>query len=796
MRKAIFNIVVLSLLFWVISMGRLYAQRYTISGMVYEKGSKETLLGVSVYAAGTTMGTSTNSYGFYSLTLPSGEWEIVFSSVGYQAKVFQIDLQKNVEFNVELDDSQQELEEVAVYGTASKTSSRSAQMSVIEVPVKQLKALPALLGEKDALKIIQLMPGVQSGTEGTSGFYVRGGGPDQNLIILDDATVYNANHLFGFFSLFNGDAVKSIELTKGGFPARYGGRLSSVLDINLKDGNKEEFSGEGGIGLISSRLVLEGPLAKDKSSFIVSGRRTYIDVLTQPFLDDDFNAGYFFYDLTAKVNWQINSKNKLYMSSYFGKDKFYMKEDYKYEGLRYKFNTGLFWDNATATVRWNSILSQKLFSNLSLIFSNYRFKIFEKDTYGSDVFSLSYRSGIRDVSLKYDFSWHPHPSHSVRFGVLSTWHQFTPTALVLKDSEFDENLKESRIINSLESGIYVEDEIRVYDYGKLNVGTRISHYLVEDKQWVHLEPRISGSYYLSDRSSLKASYAQMNQNIHLLSSTGIGLPTDLWLPATKYAPPQNAWQVATGFGHDVPNWLTHFSIEGYYKKSSDVIAYKEGASFLMLEDVLDGEDAIDGTIRWEDNITHGDAWSYGVELLAHRTSGRFSGWIGYTLSWTQMQFNELNFGEKFFARYDRRHDVSVVGVYELSDQITLSASWIYGTGNAVSLPLETYEGPIHTVLPSDYRMFYGIDYYDGKNTFRMESYHRLDVGVQFHKKLKRYESTWEVSVYNLYNRKNPFIYITDYDFVDLPNGESGTKITLNKLSLFPIIPSVSWSFKF
>ncbi|MDD3892172.1 MAG: TonB-dependent receptor, partial [Bacteroidales bacterium] len=466
--------------------------RFTVSGFVYEKGSRESMPGVNIYVPGTTIGTVSNSYGFYSLTLPAAEQEIIFSFVGYQVRSFQVLLDKNIELNVELDPSI-ELEEIEIRANLPKQSSRSSQMSVMEIPLKQIKSIPALLGEKDILKVIQLMPGVQKGSEGTSGLYVRGGGPDQNLIILDDATVYNAYHLFGFFSLFNGDAIKSIELTKGGFPARYGGRLSSVLEIVMKDGNKEKISGEAGIGILSSRLVLEGPIVKGKSSFLVSGRRTYYDILTRPFMPSDMKLGLFFYDLTAKANWEINSKNRIYLSGYFGKDKFSGRE----KDDKDIFEAGLFWDNATTTLRWNSVLSHSIFSNLSLIFSNYRFKIYEFDKYDGNSFELSYRSGIRDLGFKYDFSWQPLSMLTVRYGVSSVWHSFNPSAVVVKDDYIDEHISEVQTINTAESGVYVEGETKISDRGIVNTGLRLSHHLYKDDSNLSLEPRITGSYYLS-----------------------------------------------------------------------------------------------------------------------------------------------------------------------------------------------------------------------------------------------------------------------------------------------------------
>lgn len=782
------KIIVLLISFIIILPSIINAQgRYTLSGFVYEKGSRESMPGVNIYIPGTTIGTVSNNYGFFSLTLPSGEWEVVFSFVGYQPRSYSVNLDKDIVLEVDLDPSI-ELEGVEIRSDLPKQSSRSSQMSVVEIPVKQIKSIPALLGEKDALKVIQLMPGVQKGSEGSSGIYVRGGGPDQNLIILDDAPVYNAYHLFGFFSLFNGDAIKSIELTKGGFPARYGGRLSSVLDIVMKDGNKEKISGEAGLGLISSRLVLEGPIVKGKSSFLLSGRRTYYDILARPFMPNDEVFGLFFYDLTAKANWEINSKNRIFLSGYFGKDKFFGKDD-SWGGTS---EAGMFWDNGTSTIRWNSILSRNLFSNLSLIFSNYRMKIYSEEEYSDYNSELYYRSGIRDFGAKYDFTWLPIPSNTVRFGVSSVWHSYNPSAIVVKDSYIDEYISEVQTINTFESGLYIEDELKIKDRGIINAGVRLSHHLYKGNSKFGFEPRVSGSAYLTNTMSLKASYAQMNQYIHLLTPTGIGLPTDLWVPATNDAPAQNSWQVALGLAKDLPKHSTTVSLEGYYKKSDNVITYREGASFLLIDDPTNATE-----IKWEDNITSGEAWSYGAEFLIHRKAGKLSGWIGYTLSWTQMQFDEVNNGNPFWARYDRRHDASIVGVYEISKGVTLSATWVYGTGNAITLPLATFPIDQHPFIDFTYNEPSSIQDYGEKNSFRMAPYHRLDIGLQLHKKMKRYERSWEFSVYNAYNRRNPFIYYlsSDYNYNNI-TGEETVTTKLKQVSLFQFLPSVSWSIKF
>lgn len=784
----------------------------TISGYVREKGSQEALLGVSISVEGTLLGTTTNAYGFYSLTLPvQNQLSLRFSFVGYQTETRTIDLKSNTSISLELTPGRM-LNEVTIRGkTQEDKISETPQMSKIEVPIAQLKKIPALLGEKDVLKVLQLMPGVQKGSEGSTGIYVRGGGPDQNLIILDDATVYNANHLFGFFSVFNGDALKSVELTKGGFPARYGGRLSSVIELNMKDGNKEKLHGEGSIGLIASRVTLEGPIKRKKdstarSSFLISGRRTYLDLLARPLIavatKGEESAGYYFYDLNAKLNYDFGPKNKLYLSGYFGEDRFWVRSKY----TNYSAKAGLDWGNATGTVRWNHLFSDKLFSNTSLIFSNYRFAIhmdernLDQVTNTESLYSLRYQSGIRDFSIKTDFDFYPSPQHSIRFGLQSLAHRFTPSAYVFKDTQLDQQRNEVSAIDVVESGIYAEDTWKPTSRLRLNGGLRLSHFAHPKIQYVRPEPRLSAAYILKPDLSFKASYSLMNQYIHMLSNTGIGLPTDLWVPTTDRVKPQQSEQVAAGFAKDITNLGLTFTLEGYYKRMKNIISYKEGASFLPI-DTFDSPNTIQ-MVDWQNNVTTGKGWSYGVEALLQKKVGRFSGWAGYTLSWTQWQFNELNGGKKFYPRYDRRHDISLVGVYELSPRITLSANWVYGTGNALSMPLGTYT----TYDKSGTRHYlnglfdYGkqVEDYGDKNSFRAEAYHRFDLGIQFHKKKKHHERTWEFSVYNLYDRRNPFIYLlTDKKIEDEGSPDHGkAKTVLNRYSIFPIIPSFSYMFKF
>jgi hypothetical protein len=521
--------------------GTLCAQtRYTLSGYVREKGTHELLPGVNIYVPSLRNGTVTNNYGFYSLSLPEGTYEVIFSYIGYQTVSYQIVFDQNRDLEVNLSGSIA-LSEVTITAEEITRNSENSQMSMVVLPVQQIKNIPALLGEKDVFKALQLMPGVQKGSEGSSGLYVRGGGPDQNLIILDDAPVYNASHLFGFFSIFNGDALKSIELTKGGFPARFGGRLSSVVEMTMKDGNKTKLSGEAGIGLISSRLLLEGPIIKEKASFIVSARRTYIDALIRPMMPRDEKFGYYFYDLNAKVNYDFGRKDKLYLSGYFGRDKFSIVDRGNYydefNQNQYSTEAGLYWQNATSTIRWNHLFNNKVFANTSAIFSRYNLTIYDKEKDNSGTYSLKYYSGIRDFALKYDLEYHATPTYTLRTGIQTTQHRFTPSAVVEKDSQTLENFDQKTIYDSFESGLYAENQFNFGGKAQLNAGFRLSHFAVDGEYYLAPEPRMSFNFILSKGFSAKAAYAEMNQYIHLLSNTGIGLPTDLWVPSTTRVKP-------------------------------------------------------------------------------------------------------------------------------------------------------------------------------------------------------------------------------------------------------------------
>jgi hypothetical protein len=795
-------------------------ERFTINGYVREKGSGELLPGVSIYVKDKKVGTQTNNYGFYSLTLnTSEEITIVYSFVGYRSETKTLKIPKSLEMNIKLSADNQELTEVVVRGDAAENQkvSESVQMSQISIPIQQIKEIPALLGEKDVLKVLQLMPGVQKGSEGNSGIYVRGGGPDQNLLILDDAPVYNASHLFGFFSVFNGDALKSVELTKGGFPARFGGRLSSVIEMQMKEGSRDKLHIDGGIGLISSRLVVQSPIGKNnKSSFLISGRRTYIDALVRPFLDKkNGDGGYYFYDLNAKINYEFGQKDRIYLSGYFGKDVFFGINKNTFNNT--EDEAGINWGNQTATFRWNHLFTERLFVNSSVIYSNYKFNVYaleQQSRQGKIVENeLSYLSQIQDIGFKSDFDYLPNPQHSIKAGFAVTSHQFSPSAIVVTDVDINKFTREVEKIEAVETGVYVEDTYKPFEKLKINAGLRLSSFKTNKVNYLNPEPRFALAFSARNDLSFKASFATMNQYIHLLSNSGASLPTDLWVPATDKLPAQRSRQIAFGVAKDFNEKNLALTVEGYYKEMDNIVALKEGASFL-LEDGPEqlARDKENGK-SWDDQATSGRGRSYGGEILLQRKVGKFSGWIGYTLSFIRHQFDELNFGKEFWAKYDRRHDLSMVGIYRLSPRITLSGTWVYGTGNALTIPQATYASAVQNPgtspfgipnipgIPSSqqYSYFRELPDYGERNNFRAEAFHRLDMGVQFHKIMKKgHERTWEFSIYNLYNRKNPYFYsfktTNNYNPQNPQNSEYTRNLT--RYSLFGIIPSLSYSFKF
>ena len=767
---------------------------HTISGYVREQGSRELLIGAYVYVAGRPTGGITNNYGFYSLTLSAADSvDLVVSHLVYQPITQRLSLRKDAEFNVEMTPRITILPEATVNARSSEKPSQTPRMSTVDVPIQQMLQVPALLGEKDVMKVFQLLPGVQKGREGASNLYVRGGGPDQNLVILDDAVVYNTSHGFGFLSLFNGDALKSVALTKGGFPARFGGRLSSVVEMSMKEGNREKLRGQGGIGLVSSRLTLEGPLRWGKSSFLVSGRRSYADLFIRPLA----KVGYTLYDLNAKVNYEFGRKNKLYLSGYFGRDRLLNRQNGRQNQNRFQ------WGNVTGTMRWNHQFNEKLFANASLVFSHYQFELSSaRQLPNQPPYQFQYTSRIRDWGIKYDLDYFPAPRHAVKAGFLGTYHRFRPQASVTKSTGPDPHERNVATLEGIESGAYLQDTYQPWDQLSLNAGIRLSHFRTRRRQYWNAEPRLSVAYHPRDELAIKASYARMNQYVHLISNTGVGLPTDQWVLATDQLAPQQAWQTAVGIAKDWTERGLAFTAETYYKQSANVLNYRDGATFLFLDQPEQPEGV--GSVNWEDNVTAGRGWSYGAELLLQKQTGRLSGWVGYTLSWSRQQFDALNGGKPFYASSDRRHDFSVTASYPLKKRITLAGSWVFGSGSPVTVPLAVYQTiDPQSIIRGDrsdgiaYTSGYAADYGE-RDAVRTPVYHRLDASVQFHKKKRWGERTWEINVYNLYNRLNPFLYFSDYETRSA--GAASTTVLskggIGQLALFPVIPSVSYNFKF
>jgi hypothetical protein len=774
--------------------------RVTISGYVRDRATGENLIGVAVVQAGTGQGTATNTYGFYSLTVPTAGLDsvrLVANYLGYERQRWAAPATGSATHDFRLLAATNEIASVEVVGDrqADNHGPRSTRMGTINVPIAQIKSLPKLMGETDVLKVLQLLPGVQSGGEGTSGLYVRGGSPDQNLILLDGTPVYNASHLFGFFSVFNADALNNVELIKGGFPARYGGRLSSVLDISMKEGNAQELHGEGAISLIASRLTLEGPIKKDVASFIVSARRTYLDVVARPFIQQQLkkegqagSLGYYFYDLNAKLNWRVSSRDRLYLSAYRGYDKFSaVLRDADEDPNDYRRSTSsLGWGNLTGALRWNHVLNDKLFLNTHLTYSQYQFDVGQASEFHSvvqgqpenDNNALRYLSNIQDWTLKTDFDYVPSPDHYLRFGGQLIRHAFRPGAAVQNDNIGDiasTSVSGSRTLGS-ESALYVEDDYRLSPRLKVNAGLRLSSFYVDSKLYPSLEPRLAMRYMLTDEWALKASYARTTQYIHLLTNSGIGLPTDLWVPATAQVRPQVAHQVSLGAARTLHHWgeAFEFSFEAYYKPMRNLVEYREGASFL---NTTDGE--------WQSKITSGQGWAYGGELFLQKKTGRTTGWLGYTLAWSNRHFPELNQGRIFPYKYDRRHDISLVVIHKFSPTLTLSGTWVYGTGNATTLSSGRYQlGPGQI-----------FDDYGDRNSYRMAAYHRFDLDLSKTKKKRWGEIINSLSIYNVYSRQNPYYIYYEASLINY-NGTVNKPASYRQVSLFPIIPSVSKTFKF
>ena len=781
-------------------------RKVTISGLITDAATGETLIG-----AGATVGRDgavTNNFGFYSLTIPEKEEvQVTYSYVGYATQTVTIPARSNRTVHVQLV-SGASLEEAVV--TAQKESGiASTKMSAIEVPLQVIKSAPALFGEADVIKTLQLLPGVQGGTEGFSGIYVRGGGPDENLLLLDGIPIYNAEHLLGIFSIFQPEAIKKMTLYKGSFPSRYGGRISSIVDVRTNDGNLYETHGNFGISMLADKFHLEGPLWKGRTSYSISARGMHTLLLTPILKAVKFDGNYFFYDLDAKVTHRFDERNRLYFNVYNGMDDLYYRhketQDYTLEAPIKSFDQGklgIRWGNTVAALRWNHVLSGKLFSNTTLAYNRYRMvmetEMLSEETVGGtlsdrNLYRFDYRSGMRDWVLKTDFEYNPAPSHRIHFGGSYTHHTFIPETLTNVNQQIMDtqvqvdttwHLKSNSRQTGHEVGLYAEDDIRLGQAWTLNPGLHVSLFNTQGKSYFSVEPRLSAKVDLAQDWSAKASYSRMSQYVHLLTSSQVSLPLDLWVPITKDIAPETADQYSLGFYYSgLRGW--EFSLEGYWKKMNNVLEYKDGVSFLFNSD------------GWENKVETGRGRAMGLELFIEKTMGKTTGWLGYTLSRSDRVFPTINAGRWFPYRYDRRHNVNLVVNHRFNEKFDLSATWTYASGGTTTIP----ERSVVMVNPSG--ELFLEEYVPSRNNYRLPASHTLNLGFNFHRKHRRGEGVWNLSIYNVYNRMNPNFVVRDTDsymssFADESGSDSQfiVKSKLVKLTLLPIFPSVGYTRSF
>jgi len=777
------------LLLWVLTMPAMaeMAGVVTLSGYLKNKANGEALIGATVYIPELKTGVITNSYGFYSISVAPGNYSFNFSFIGYQTQSPSINLTSSKQFNVMLEEETKQIDEVVVTGEKKNRNVENLQMSMEKVQVKMIKKLPSFMGEIDIIKSITLLPGIQNGGEGSSGLYVRGGGPDENLMILDEAPVYNASHLLGFFSVFNSDAINDVQVYKGGIPAEYGGKASSVIDIRMKDGNSQKLGMSGGIGNISSRLTVEAPIIKDKWSFIASGRRTYADYLGRLVGIEALKENQlYFYDLNLKTNAQINSNNRLYFSAYTGDDYFKVGQSIYMK-----------WGNLTSTVRWNHLFTDKLFSNTSLIFSRYNYNL---GTPGSGADQFDWSSQIRDYNFKQDFSWYLNSKNKLTLGFNLIYHHFNPGQIDANEKSYFTDLKLANY-NALDNSVYLSNEQTIGARLTMRYGLRFSYfqqigkgtvrqYLNPDKPnekevigtieygagklvppaYHNLEPRLALKYMLSPESSIKASYNRMVQNLHLISNTNSPTPLDIWLPSSTYIKPLIANQVGLGYFRNFKKNMFETSAEVYYKKMNNVIDYVDGAELFLKENL-------------ETELLHGSGYAYGLELYAKKQEGRLTGWLSYTLARSMRKIPGINDGKAYPSSYDRTHNISLVTNYDLSKRWNFSASWIFATGNPTSYPIAKYDVQGNTIY-----------YYAARNSNRIPDYHRLDISFTYdfkkndHRKVKQ---SLNFSIYNLYARRNAYS-VTFRQNEDNPNVSEATRLSV----IGSMIPSVTYNFNF
>jgi len=765
-------------------------QKVTLSGHVKDLTSGENLPSANVGLVELKRGVNTNNYGFYSISVPKGKYTLKVSYIGFEAQMIDVVLEEDKKMDIELSPKSLLSKEIVIKDTRKDENVKSTEMGMHQLSMENVKKLPVIMGEVDVLKSLQLLPGVSSAGEGQSGFYVRGGGPDQNLILLDDAVVYNTGHLFGFFSVFNGDAIKNVSMIKGSAPANYGGRLSSVVDVTMKEGNNKKYQIEGGLGLIASRLSIQGPLRKNKSSFMLSARRTYIDALVKPFVRKTSTfkgSGYYFYDLNAKVNYILSKRDRLYLSGYFGKDVF------TFVSKERTFDMNVPWGNKTGTMRWNHEFSNKLFMNTTVLYNDYNFTFFANQ----NDFKVKFYSGIRDWSGKFDLDYFSKFNHNFKAGGSYTYHTFTPSTVSGESAGVELNPDQSFQKYAHEMAAYVLDEFEIGKRFKFNIGLRYSHFIQTGpytrytfdqnnqktdsvtyaageavKSYGGLEPRFNVRFTVDESSSLKLSTAKTYQYLHLVTNNGSTLPTDIWSPSSYFVRPQYAWQYSLGYFKNFLDNKLETSVEVYYKDMKNLVEYREGYTPSSLRDV-------------DYDFVFGRGYAYGAEFFVNKTKGKWTGWLSYTLSWTYRNFPKLNLGEQYLAKFDQRHNLSITSTYEFNKKWTASGVFVFGSGNRVTLPTSLYV--INQQVVQDI---------DKINNYPLPAYHRMDISAIYTPKpesTKKFKGSWTFSIYNVYSRQNPYIIYLDSQ--GGLNSPTGVQLKVKQISIFPILPSITYNFK-
>lgn len=783
-------------------------KQVTISGFIRDKTSDESLIGASLYDVESRKGTAANNYGFFSITLPAGDIALQASYIGYGSQRLKIiSLRQDTTLNIELTPNTHLNEVVVTASSPEKALIHSTQMGALEVNQQTIRATPVLFGESDLVKTLQLMPGVAAGIEGMAGMYVRGGNGDENLFLIDGNPVYQVNHIGGIFSAFNPEAVRGLDFFKAGFPSRYGGRLSSVVDVHTKEGNMKEYHGSASIGLIAGNLSLEGPIVKDRTSFHIALRRTWLDAITAPALaiankkekkhGNRTQARYAFHDLNLKLNHRFNDRSRLFLSLYNGNDVLsagVSEFPTRPEQTFYKNDTdaNLRWGNLMATAGWTYVFNNRLFGKISGVYTQYHSRIKqtqeyiygkpEMSNYSHSSMETESQSGITDAGLRASFDYLPAGPHHIRFGGDYLLHRFRPEYSRMQALSKDKNQAvdlnktfADALLWANEGALFVEDDWTLNSFLRVNAGLRVSLFNVEQKTYTALEPRVSLRWLLKDELSFKASYARMNQYVHLISNSYINLPTDAWMPVTSQLKPLVSDQVSAGFYYNLNNRF-NFSVEGYYKTLHNLLEYRDGTTFLPSFD------------SWENKLTAGSGRAYGAEFMVRKEAGRLTGWIGYSLAWADRSFPELNKGIRFPSRYDNRHKLNIVGMYKLTPKVELSAAWTYTSGNHITLSLEEYEGLLPDIK---------VPFFEERNNFQLPDYHRLDVGVNIYRpKKKGRMGIWNISVYNAYCRMNPFMIYKKSNTVEVPGEDTKRVPRFKKAGLLPIIPSITYTYKF